>query len=577
MTAPKWLQGYDEGVPPSLEPYPERTLLDYLSESARDWPDRPALLFKGATVTYARLERESDSLAAAFIEIGVKRGDRVALCLPNCPQFMIAEFAAWKAGAIVCPFNPTYTEREIVEALRATGAETLVVLNRFYDKVKAIQPSTSLKRVVATGIKEYLPPLLRIAFTLLKEEKEGERISVRTGDYRLTDLLWRFRRSRRPEGRVSPDDQAVVLMSGGTTGTPKGVVGVHRGMVVAGLQLQAWLRPAMKEWTDKIMLPLPLFHTYGNTGVQGLALINHNPIALIPNPREIGDLLKEIVDVKPAFICTVPTLLNGIMNHPMARAGKVDFSSIKLCFSGAAPLMAETKKRFEELTGGVIVEGYSLTEAQMAVIANPVRGTNKIGSVGMPLPDVHVRIVDAEDATTPVAQGEVGEIVIRAPQLMQGYWQKPEETREMIRTNDTGERLLYTGDLGYLDEDGYVFIVDRKKDLIKTCGFQVWPREIEEVISSHPAVAEVGVVGVPDKMRGETVKAWIVLRADQTTTGAELKEFCRQRLAPYKVPAKYEFVTELPKTQVGKVLYRVLRQQQAQSEETVEALAVGAP
>ena len=577
MTAPKWLQGYDEGVPPSLEPYPERTLLDYLSESARDWPDRPALLFKGATVTYARLERESDSLAAAFIEIGVKRGDRVALCLPNCPQFMIAEFAAWKAGAIVCPFNPTYTEREIVEALRATGAETLVVLNRFYDKVKAIQPSTSLKRVVATGIKEYLPPLLRIAFTLLKEEKEGERISVRRGDYRLTDLLWGFRRSSRPQGKVSPDDQAVVLMSGGTTGTPKGVVGQHRGMVVAGLQLQAWLRPAMKEWTDKIMLPLPLFHTYGNTGVQGLALINHNPIALIPNPREIGDLLKEIVDVKPAFICTVPTLLNGIMNHPMARAGKVDFSSIKLCFSGAAPLMAETKKRFEELTGGVIVEGYSLTEAQMAVIANPVRGTNKIGSVGMPLPDVHVRIVDAEDATTPVAQGEVGEIVIRAPQLMQGYWQKPEETREMIRTNDTGERLLYTGDLGYLDEDGYVFIVDRKKDLIKTCGFQVWPREIEEVISSHPAVAEVGVVGVPDKMRGETVKAWIVLRADQTTTGAELKEFCRQRLAPYKVPAKYEFVTELPKTQVGKVLYRVLRQQQAQSEETVEALAVGAP
>jgi long-chain acyl-CoA synthetase len=346
-------------------------------------------------------------------------------------------------------------------------------------------------------------------------------------------------------------------------------------MVVAGLQLQAWLRPAMNEWTDKIMLPLPLFHTYGNTGVQALALINHNPIALIPNPREIRDLLKEIVDVRPAFICTVPTLLHGIMNHPMARAGKVDFSSIKLCFSGAAPLMAETKKRFEELTGGVIVEGYSLTEAQMAVIANPVLGANKIGSVGMPLPDVHVRIVDSEDGTTPIPQGEVGEIVIRAPQLMQGYWQKPDETREMIRTNADGERVLYTGDLGYLDEDGYVFIVDRKKDLIKTCGFQVWPREIEEVISAHPAVAEVGVIGLPDKMRGETVKAWVVLRADQTTTGAELKAFCRERLAPYKVPAKYEFVTELPKTQVGKVLYRVLRQQPAQSEESLEP--VGAP
>jgi long-chain acyl-CoA synthetase len=318
------------------------------------------------------------------------------------------------------------------------------------------------------------------------------------------------------------------------------------------------------------MLPLPLFHTYANTGVQSLALINHNPIALIPNPREIRDVLKEIIDVKPAFICTVPTLLNGIMNHPMAREGKVDFTSIKLCFSGAAALMAETKKRFEELTGGVIVEGYSLTEAQMAVIANPVLGEKKIGSVGMPLPDVHVTILDSEDGTTPVPRGEVGEIVLRAPQLMQGYWQRPDDTREMLRINARGERLLFTGDLGYLDEDGYVFIVDRKKDLIKTCGFQVWPREIEEVLSAHPAVAEVGVVGLPDQMRGETVKAWIVLRPEHTATGAELKAFCRDRLAPYKVPGKYEFVPELPKTQIGKVLRRVLRQQPAGREEAAE-------
>ena len=571
MTAPAWLQRYDDGVPATLEPYPDRTLLDYLSEASRSWPDRPALLFKGSSVTYRQFEEESDSLAAALLAIGVKRCDRVALCLPNCPQFMIAEFAAWKAGAIVCPFNPTYTDREMGEALRATGAETLVVLNRFYDKVKAIQPDTSLKRIVTTNIKEYLTPLLRIAYTFLKEKKEGERITLRDGDYRFTDLRRRFRGAGRPQQRVSPDDQSVILMSGGTTGTPKGVVGLHRGMVVAGLQLQAWLRPAVREWTDKIMCPLPLFHTYGNTGVQSLALINHNPLALIPNPRDIRDLLKEINEVKPSFICTVPTLLNGIMNHPMAREGRVDFSSIKLCFSGAAALMAETRKRFEDLTGGVIVEGYSLTEAQMAVIANPVRGEKKLGSVGMPLPDVHVSIVDAEDGTTPVPQGEVGEIVVRAPQLMQGYWQKPDETKEMIRTDNRGQRVLYTGDLGYLDGDGYVFIVDRKKDLIKTCGFQVWPREIEEVISAHPAVAEVGVVGLPDTMRGETVKAWIVLRPGQTATGAEVKAFCREKLAPYKVPAKYEFVTELPKTQVGKVLRRVLRQQGAEREETVEA------
>lgn len=571
MTAPIWLQGYDEGVPTTLEPYPERTLLDYLSEAARNWPDRPALLFTGSKVSYRQLEEESDSLAAAFVAIGVKRGDRVALCLPNCPQFMIAEFAAWKAGAIVCPFNPTYSDREMGEALRATGAETLVVLNRFYGKVKGIQSTTSLKRIVTTNIKEYLPPLLRIAYTFLKEQKEGDRISLHRDDYRFTDLLRRFRRAPRPEGRVFPDDPAVILMSGGTTGTPKGVLGIHRGMVVAGLQLQSWLRSAVQEWTDTIMLPLPLFHTFGNTGVQGLSLINHNPIALIPNPREIRDVLKEIVEVRPSFICAVPTLLNGIMNHPMAREGKVDFTSIKLCFCGASALMAETKKRFEELTGGVIIEGYSLTEGQMAVIANPVRGEKKIGSVGMPLPDVHVRIVDAEDGTTPVPQGEAGEVVISAPQLMHSYWQKPDETREMIRTNERGERLLYTGDLGYLDEDGYLFLVDRKKDLIKTSGFQVWPREIEEVISAHPAVAEVGVVGLPDKMRGETVKAWIVLRPGQTATGAEVKAFCRERLAPYKVPGKYEFVTELPKTPIGKVLYRVLRQQPAVTEEPVEA------
>jgi len=571
MTAATWHRGYDEGVPTTLEPYPELTLLDYLAEAARNWPDRPALLFKGSRVTYRQLEEQSDALSAAFAAEGVKRGDRVALCLPNCPQFMIAEFAAWKAGAIVCPFNPTYSEREMGEALRATGAETLVVLNRFYDKVKAIQPGTSVKRIVATNIKEYLPPLLRIAYTLLKEKGEGDRITLRDDDLRFAALLGRFRFASRPAVSVRPDHPSVILMSGGTTGTPKGVVGQHRGMVIAGLQLQSWLRPAMNEWTDTIMLPLPLFHTYANTGVQSLALINHNPIALIPNPREIRDVLKEIADVRPAFICTVPTLLHGIMNHSTAREGKVDFTSIKLCFSGAAALMAETKKRFEEMTGGVIVEGYSLTEAQMAVVANPVRGEKKTGSVGMPLPDVHVQIVDSEDGTTPVPQGEVGEIIMRAPQLMQGYWQKAQETSEMIRTNARGERLLYTGDLGYLDEDGYLFIVDRKKDLIKTCGFQVWPREIEEVISAHPAVAEVGVVGQPDNMRGETVKAWIVLRPGHSATGPEIKAFCRDRLAPYKVPAKYEFVPDLPKTQIGKVLRRVLRQQSADSMEPIEA------
>ncbi|MFL5638876.1 MAG: AMP-binding protein [Gemmatimonadaceae bacterium] len=570
MTAPRWLANYDEGVPASLEPYPNRSLIDYLREAATKWPRRPALLFKGATVDYARLHNESDAFAAALSSMGIGSGDRVAICLPNCPQFLIAEFGIWKIGAIACPFNPTYSEREMEDALQATGAETVVVLNRFYGKLKRIQPRTSAKRIVATSIKEYLPRRLRFLYTLFKEKKDGERIALSSGDFRFASLLRDFRGANSGDTRPKLDQPAVILMSGGTTGTPKGVIGTHRGMTVAGHQLQAWLRPAMKEWTDKIMLPLPLFHTYGNTGVQSLALINHNPISLIPNPREIRDVLHEINTVKPAFICTVPTLMNGIMNHSMARAGKVDFSSIKLCFSGAAALMAETKKRFEVLTGGVVVEGYSLTEAQMAVVANPVRGEKKTGSIGMPLPDVHVRIVNSDDGHTPMPPGEVGEIVINAPQLMRGYWNRPDDTAEMLRTNDRGERSLYTGDLGYIDDDGYIFIVDRKKDLIKTCGFQVWPREIEEVISTHPAVAEAGVIGLPDKMRGEVVKAWIVLRPDFDLTPSELKLYCRDRLAPYKVPASYEFVTELPMTQVGKVLRRVLRQQEADKATAVE-------
>ncbi|HJP84509.1 MAG TPA: long-chain fatty acid--CoA ligase [Gemmatimonadaceae bacterium] len=567
MTEFRWLAHYDEGVPRSLEPYPDRTLVDYLRDASLQWPDKPALLFKGATISYRRLDRESDAFAAALHSMGVKGGDRVAICLPNCPQFLVAEFGAWKIGAIAAPFNPTYTERETQDALQATGAETVVVLNRFYGKVKSIQSQTSLKRVIATGIKDYLPLHLRLGYTFLKEAKEGERITLRDGDVRLTTLLQRYRWKQPPAVAVKPDDPSAILMSGGTTGTPKGVVGTHRCMVVAGHQLQAWLRSAMHEWTDTIMMPLPLFHTYGNTGLQSLSLINHNPILLVPNPRDLKDLIEEIKEVRPSFICTVPTLLNGIMNHPTARAGNIDFSSIKLCFSGAAPLMAETKRRFEELTGGIIVEGYSLTEAQMAVIANPVQGPKKIGSIGMPLPDVHVRIVDAEDGRIDKQIGEVGEIVIGAPQLMRGYWSKPEETREMLRVDNAGNRLLYTGDLGYVDEDGYIFIVDRKKDMIKTSGYQVWPREIEEVISLHPAVFEVGVVGLPDKMRGEVVKAFVVLRPGFTASAAELKTFCREKLAPYKVPSKYEFVTELPKTQIGKVLYRVLRQTEDKSDD----------
>ena len=551
----QWLPHYDQGVPDTLSPYPERTLLDDLAEAVAERPGAPALLFKGRTVTHGELDRLSDAFAAALAGLGVAPGDRVALLLPNCPQFLIGELGAWKAGAILVPLNPIYTEQELEGALRRTGAETILVLTPFYRRIKVVQPRTALTRVVATGVKEYLPPLLRVLFTLAKERKDGHRVTLDDGDLWLGDLLDRHRDAARPLVPVGPDDRAVILMSGGTTGTPKGVVGLHRHYTITGRQLGTWLQAGTTPWDDVIMAALPLFHSFANIGIQSVAFRNHNAMALVPNPRDLDDLLGTIAKTRPTAFSGVPTLFNALLHHPKVRAGKVDFSSIKVCFSGAAPLLAETKRRFEELTGGRIVEGYSLTEAMLACAVNPVEGPNKIGSVGMPLPDVEIRIVDADRAELPA--GEVGEVLIRAPQLMAGYWDDPEETAITVRTHD-GERWLHTGDLGYLDEDGYLFIVDRIKDLIKTHGYQVWPREIEEVLATHPAVAEVGVAGVPDEAKGEVAKAWVVLAAGEQAGVEELRAFCRERLAPYKVPATVEFRSELPMTMVGKVLRRAL-------------------
>ncbi len=556
--APSWLEHYDPDVPKTLAPYPDRTLLDYLDALARDHGNRRALLFKGATMTYGELRALSDAFAAALQDMGIRPLDRVALMLPNAPQFFVCEIGAWKAGAIVVPINPIYSERELEATLTSTRAETIVALTPFYTRVKAAQGRTMVKRVIASSIKEYLPAHLRVLFTLFKEKKEGHRVSINTDDTWLQDLLGRHRRSPRPNVRVRPDDPAVILSSGGTTGTPKGVLGLHRHYVAAGLQLYAWTRSAKEDWTDVIMLPLPMFHVYANLGVQSLAFVAPNPLSLVPNPRDISDLLRTIRQVQPAFFNGVPTLYTAILNHPDVRAGKVDLRSIKLCFSGAAALMAETKRQFETLTGARIVEGYSLTEGMMACCVNPVKGENKIGSIGMPLPDVEIRIVDADTGDGEMPTGQVGEMLLRAPQHMREYWNNPLETAETLRTHGPGGPWVHTGDLAYIDADGYVFIVDRKKDLVKTSGFQVWPREIEEVISAHPSVLEVGVAGVPDPVKGEVAKAWVVLKAGKSATADEIRTYCRERLAPYKVPATVEFRADLPKTLVGKVLRRAL-------------------
>jgi long-chain acyl-CoA synthetase len=553
-----WLAHYDADVRPSIEPYPDKTLIDYLDQLAREHADATALLFKGTAVSYGQLDQESTAFAAALWSLGVRKGDRVALLLPNSPQFFVAEFGAWKVGAVVVGVNPTYSERELELILHSTRAETIVALTPFYARVKQVQGRAGVKRVIATSIKDYLPAHLRLLFTWFKEAREGHRITLSGDDFWLQGLLAAHRHAPRPAVAVGPDDRAVILSSGGTTGTPKGVVGLHRHYVAAGLQLYEWTKSAKRPFTDVIMLPLPLFHVYANVGVQPLAFVGPNPLSLVPNPRDIADLLKTIRQVKPRFFNGVPTLYNALLNHPDVRAGKVDLKSIRLCICGASALMAETRRQFEEKTGAVILEGYSLTEAMMACCLNPVKGTNKIGSIGMPLPDVDVRIVDVEDPTKEMQTSEVGELLVRAPQLMLEYWNNPLETAETLRTYGDGGKWLHTGDLAYLDADGYIFLVDRKKDMMKTSGFQVWPREIEEVISAHPAVLEVGVAGVPDAVKGEVAKAWVVLKADQRATEEELRAYCRERLAPYKVPASVEFRQELPKTMVGKVLRRVL-------------------
>lgn len=556
-----WIRHYDEGVPETLQPYPEQTLLDVVAESAHLRPNHPALLFKGSAITYSELEKLSTTFAGALIELGVRPGDRVALLLPNTPQIILSFFGTWKAGGMVVPLNPIYTERELEHALVESGAETIIVLSPFYEKVKAILPRTKLRNIIVTNVKEYLSPLTRMVFTFLKEKKEGHRITLQSGDFWLQNLLRKNRKIPQDYPATKPSDPAILLFSGGTTGTPKAALGTHHGLFIAGTQIRTWFGELLVDWDDIIMLNMPLFHAYGLAGVLATGLIGHNKFAIIPNPRDLNDLLDTIQEVKPAFLPGVPTLFNALLNHPKVKSGQVDMTSLKLCISGASSLLAETKQRFENITGGHIVEAYAMTESMLGATVSPVFGMYKPGSIGIPLPDVEVRIIDLELGLEELGPGEVGEILLRAPQVMQGYWNNPEETANILR-----DGWLYTGDIGYQDEDGYVFIVDRKKDLIKPGGFQVWPREVEEVIASHPAVLEVCVAGIPDAHYVEAVKAWVVLREGQEISGADLRAYCRTKLASYKVPKFVEICDNLPKSSVGKILKRELLAREKNTE-----------
>ncbi len=553
MTEKPWHRQYDRGVPHSLKPYPETTLLDVLREAAHERPGEAALLFMGASLSYGELERQSSAFAAALVATGLRKGERVALLMPNSPQMIIAEFGIWKAGGIVVPVNPLYTEHELAYALTECGAVTAVVLTLFYEKLNALRGSTSLKQVITTGIKEYLPPIKRALFTLLKEAKGGHRISLVQGDLKMQDMIAANAGSPSPDVTVTHDDPAVFLFSGGTTGKPKCAIGRHQALIVSGMQIASWFGVVLEDRRDIVILNMPLFHVYAQVGIMTSGLIRNFPLALVPNPKDLDDLLDTIRKLRPAVLPGVPTLFNALAAHPRLKRDQSLLKSIKLIVSAASPLHLDTQKRFEDLTGARIIEAYGLTESMIASVCTPVMGVRKPGAVGVPVPDVEIRIIDHVSDGGDLPIGEVGEILMHAPQLMTGYWQNPEETAEILR-----DGWLHTGDLGYLDDDGYLFIVDRKKDLIKPSGFQVWPREVEEVIAMHPSVLETGVAGVPDESKGEAVKAWVVLREGCQLTVEELKLHCKQELAAYKVPKHVEFRTSLPKSTIGKTLRREL-------------------
>ena len=549
-----WLEYYDTGVPKHID-YPEVPLFHFLEEDAQKYPDTPCTIFKGAKISYREMNQITDRLAAGLADLGVKKGDRVGIFMPNTPQFVMAYFAILKLGGVVVATNPLYSPREIEHQLNDSGVEVMLVMSNFYNTIKSVQSKTRLRTLVVTNLKETLPPVLGFLFTLTKEKKEGFRVQLSEGDVWLQDLISRFKPEDRPQVEVGPDDTALFQYSGGTTGISKGAIALHRNLVANSLQVRDW-NPSVDIGNEVVLMAIPLFHVYGMVAGMCNAMATAASMVMVPNPRDLKDVLTNIQKYNASIFPGVPTMYNAINNDPDVQAGKYDLSTIAACISGSAPLMRETKEKFEALTGGKLVEGYGLSEAPTATHCNPLYGENPSGSIGLPLPDVDCRIISLDDEVTVMPVEEIGELVIKGPQVMKGYHNMPTETSNALR-----DGWLYTGDIARMDENGFFYIVDRKKELIKPGGYQVWPREVEEVISAHPKVLEVGVAGIPDAYRGETVKAWVVLKPGETADEAEIKEWCKERLAKFKVPTHIEFRDELPKTTVGKILRRELVRQ----------------
>ena len=545
-----WFAHYEAQVPPTIE-VPDITLHEFFERTVRDYPSNIATIFFGRRLTYAQLDEHANRFAAGLQSLGVQPGDRVAVILPNCPQFLIALYGALKAGAVAIPANPQYVSRELRQIFNDGDVRTVVALNLLLPRLQEIVPETSLQRIVITSMQDYLSPLMSLMLTV-KEGREGSGLSPQgDGIYLFTDLV-RNSTVEYARSAATPDDTALFLYTGGTTGTPRGAMLSHRNLVANALQMSAWVWDARPERKEVFLGVIPFFHSYGMTVVMNLAISVAASIVLLPR-FTMKDVLRAIARFRPTIFPAVPTMYNSIAHHPLSA--RFDLRSIRVCISGAAPLPVEVAHAFESVTGARLVEGYGLTEASPVTHCNPIHGERREGSMGLPIPNTEARIVDPE-THEPLPPGEVGELAVRGPQVMQGYWGHADETAAVVE-----DGWLYTGDMARMDEDGYFYIVDRKKDLILVGGYSVYPREVEDALYESGKVQEVVVVGVPDVKRGEgeVVKAYVVLTTDvDATSERELIKFAQQRLAPYKVPTKIEFRESLPKSNVGKYLRREL-------------------
>lgn len=572
-----WHQHYDPNVPVSID-YPRQPVDQFLRQSAEKHPDRTALIFGGMApwlgeqhrrLSYRELDALADRFAAGLQQQGLQKGDRVVLYMPNCPQYVIAYYGTLRAGGIVVPSNPLYVAREIEHQMKDAGATFAVVLSLLYKNVKQVRAHTALKQVIVTNIKEYFPGLLKTLFSLAKEKKEGHWVDISQDASTVWFQDFLAAAPARPQPvEITPEDTAVLMYTGGTTGVPKGAQLTQRNVVANALQSTAWLSGAGQSAGPEIMLTaLPLTHSYSMTVCMNLSVFGGHTQIIIPNPRDMAHVLNAINIHRPTYFPGVPALYTAITHHPDVKAGKYDLKSIKACISGAAGLPVEVQTQFQRITGGRLVEGFGLSETSPVALANPLGSGGRIGTIGVPISDTDVKIMDPETEEVELGPNQPGVICIRGPQMMKGYWNMPKETADALRQHPDGKVWLHTGDIAEMSEDGYFRIVDRKKDMILASGgFNVYPRDIEERLYEHPKVLEAVAIGVPVDSDNQRAKVFVVLKSGQTVTTEEIIAWCKEGLAPYKVPKFVEFRAELPKTMVGKILRRQLMEEEAQRE-----------